>query len=121
MILTIDTSHGDKIELGLNNEEKNQKTIETKFNHSEILLPSIRGLLSEVGLGLSDLTGISVYSQGDSFTSLRLGVVAANALAFALGIPVEAVDSKDNKICHDYINLVKPEYSKNPNITISKK
>ncbi len=43
---------------------------------------------------------------------MRIGIVTANALAYALNIPVYAPKEKENKD-----NIVKPEYNREPFIT----
>ena len=61
---------------------------------AEKLLPSIEQLLTEAGLKLFDLEKIEVVNCGGSFTSLRLGVVIANALGYALGVPVSGTSGQ---------------------------
>ncbi|MBI2019279.1 hypothetical protein HYS95_01250 [Candidatus Daviesbacteria bacterium] len=63
---------------------------------SQVLLPLIIKLLQIDTPGVSnhvsnhwrDLEGIEVETGPGSFTGLRVGVSVANALGFALGIPV---------------------------------
>lgn len=55
---------------------------------SQVLLPLIVKLLQAAGCKLQDLKGIEVEKGRGSFTGLRVGVSVANALGFALGIPV---------------------------------
>jgi len=62
---------------------------------------------------LRDIKRIIVVNNGESFTSLRLGVVAANALAFALQIPI-LVEEKRGKI--KKVKQAEPVYSREPNI-----
>lgn len=55
---------------------------------SQILLPLITKLLTHQRCEFSDLKGIEVETEGGSFTGLRVGASVAQALGFALDIPV---------------------------------
>ena len=85
-------------------------------------MPAIDKLLKTQKIKLSALKKIVVASYGGSFTSLRIGVITANALAYALKIPVESEmkTKKANKRFGRY-SLVEPVYDREPNIGISKK
>ncbi len=85
---------------------------------AEQLLPGILELLTEQKLSWSDLSAIQVANQGGSFTSLRIGVVTANALAYALGLSVVGISGQ--ALQSDGYQIVEPEYSGQPNITIKK-
>lgn len=85
---------------------------------AEQLLPGILALLDEQGVTWPEIDGVEVVNQGGSFTSLRIGVVTANALAFALGLPT--VGSSGSALSADGYQIVQPEYSGQPNITIKK-
>jgi tRNA threonylcarbamoyladenosine biosynthesis protein TsaB len=85
---------------------------------AEQLLPGILELLAEQKLGWSYLDAIQVANQGGSFTSLRIGVVTANALAYALGLPVTGTNGQP--LQGDSYQIVEPEYSGQPNITLKK-
>lgn len=85
---------------------------------AEQLLPGILELLTEQQLEWSDLSTIQVANQGGSFTSLRIGVVTANALAYALGLPVTGTSGQP--LQSDSYQIVEPEYSGQPNITIKR-
>ena len=68
-------------------------------------------MLDDKGVGLNDISAIEVVPGPGSFTSSRIGVAVANALAFGLNIPV-------NGHLHEF---VKPVYDRPANITMSKK
>ena len=85
---------------------------------AEQLLPGILELLIEQQLEWSDLIDIQVVNYGGSFTSLRIGVVTANALAYALSLPVAGTSGQS--LQSDGYQIVEPEYSGQPNITIKK-
>ena len=124
MTLYINTVSSDEIILALYEKEKLiiEKKIKAPRQQSEKLLPAIEKLLKAKKTKLSDLKKISVENYGGSFTSLRIGVITANALAYALKIPVEASSkiNKKNKQFGNY-SIVEPVYDREPNIGISKK
>lgn len=124
MTLYINTTAQDEMTIGLREGDKiliNKKIISPR-QQAEKLLPSIARLLDSQKIKLSQLKKIIVANQGGSFTSLRIGVITANALAYALKIPVEAEQktAKKNKKFAGY-SIVEPIYSSEPNIGISKK
>ena len=53
-----------------------------------------------------------------SFTSLRLGLATANALAYALNIPVEDQDGQVLKVSG--LQIVEPRYDREPKISLPK-
>ncbi len=124
MILYINTSGADEIIIALRNAEKiiASKKISAPRQQAEKLLPAIERLLNAKKIKLSQLTKIVVANQGGSFTSLRIGVITANALAYALKIPVVAEPKTliKNKKFSNY-SLVEPIYDREPNIGIAKK
>ncbi|TSC97008.1 MAG: hypothetical protein CEN88_229 [Candidatus Berkelbacteria bacterium Licking1014_2] len=95
------------------------------FFQSEQILPACKNILSQAGIDKKDLTAVAVVNRGakdSSFTGLRLGVAAANALALALDIPVTAIKnfaSRSPEISRR--GFVKPLYHQKPNISIKSK
>ncbi len=124
MVLYINTSKHDKIIINLQDKNKivTQRKIVAPRRQAEELLKNIDSLLKENNLELDSLDKIIVTNKGGSFTSLRIGVVTANALAFALQIPVEAEGHNDseNKKFAQY-SIVEPLYDREPQIGVSKK
>ena len=124
MILYINTVLNDEIIIALYNKKKliAEKKIIAPRQQAEKLLPAIDKLLKAKKIKLSELEKISVENYGGSFTALRIGVITANALAYALKIPVEAKSktAKKNKKFGAY-SIVEPVYDREPNIGISKK
>ena len=61
--------------------------------HNEVLVPTVRRLLSDCGLGKNDLDAVCVSTGPGSFTSLRIGVSTAKALCYSLGADLAGVPS----------------------------
>ena len=124
MTLYINTTQNNLIEIAVKDKNKlvAYKKFESRRTQAEKLLPAIEKLLKGNKLRLSNLDGVEVENRGGSFTSLRIGVVTANALAYALGLAVKgegeikAVNSNKNKF-----NVVEPFYDREPEITVKKK
>lgn len=116
MTLTIDTSSPDLMLMTLEiDKKKYQSKIKASQKQAEKLLVAIIALLKRFKLDLKDLKKIRVQSEGDSFTSLRIGVLNANALAYALKIPVEALNDKP-ALEFSGLSVVAPSYKREPNI-----
>lgn len=124
MILYINTTANNLIEIGLKDGGKfiARKKFSSDHTQAEKLLPGIAKLLKTHKFKLSDLKGIEVANRGGSFTSLRIGVVTANALAYALGITIKGDKGEARKVKSGESNfdLVKPEYESEPVIIIKK-
>ncbi|MCD4694286.1 hypothetical protein K8R62_02925 [bacterium] len=124
MILYLDTvTNIKKIKIAL--LEGGKSSYQGEFSaykkQSEKLLFLIDKVLNDNDLKLSDIEKIKVNNKGGSFTSLRIGVVTANSLAFALNIPIEGEYKEDKPLKINKINVVEPKYDLEPNITIKKK
>ena len=61
--------------------------------HGRDLLPSIRDLLADAGVGLADVGAIAVGIGPGSYTGLRIGLTAAKTLAYATGARLIGLDS----------------------------
>jgi tRNA A37 threonylcarbamoyladenosine modification protein TsaB len=143
MTLYINTTKNNLIEISLKNKNKviSVKKFKSHRAQAEKLLPAIEKLLKANKLKLSNLASIEVADRGGSFTSLRIGVVTANALAYALGIAVAGGAggqelpvslsarfdreprraSRGGKVKNQKFSVVEPAYDREPEITKKKK
>lgn len=89
MTLHIDSKDQKKVKISLEKDSKVIKSLskENKYG-SQVLLPLIMNLLRTTNYKLQTLKGIKVETGPGSFTGIRVGVSIANALGFALGVPV---------------------------------
>src|SRR3989344_5241507 len=97
MILKIDTTKREEVTVELIEKKSGLKDqlVQKQKLGSQVLLPMIVKILKRNKVGFSDLTGIEVNVGPGSFTGTRVGVAVANALGFALNIPV---NNKKGKI-----------------------
>ncbi|TQL70245.1 tRNA threonylcarbamoyl adenosine modification protein YeaZ [Nocardioides albertanoniae] len=65
------------------------------MKHGEQLAPMLSAIMAEAGIARQDLTAIAVGAGPGPFTGLRVGLVTARTLGFALEIPVYAACSLD--------------------------
>lgn len=125
MILHIDTSDNEVVHISLLKGKTIvvKKKFKARFKQAERLLPEIDKMLKSSQVSLPEINEILVADHGGSFTSLRIGVVTANALAYALKIAVISEHSQPSQKkakAEDGIHIIKPRYSSGPNITIKK-
>lgn len=118
MTLYINTADDKNVVISIKRDDKVilEKKFEAKYSQAEKLLPEIHKLLKKSKNKLKDLNLIEVENTGGTFTSLRIGVLTANALAYGLGIPVKSTKQTENKYLKEH-NLTEPFYDKEPNIT----
>ena len=121
MTLYIDTSKNNLIYLALKKGDELilEKKITAQYSQAEKLLPGIDKLLKSANSNITKIKKIIVVNSGEGFTALRIGIITANALGFALNIPVFSSDNKQIKSDYDF-SIIKPKYKKEPNITVSK-
>ena len=93
-ILGIDTS-SSSLSVAVMDDDllKGEFTLNHKLTHSEQVMPLLDSLLSHLELKMSDIDLIGVSVGPGSFTGIRIGVAAANAMAMALDIPVVGISS----------------------------
>jgi tRNA threonylcarbamoyladenosine biosynthesis protein TsaB len=90
MVLYIDSTQVEKVEISLKNTRGKiiDTMTSTQKKGSQVLLPQIAKLLKKHHLNVKDLTGVEVNVGPGSFTGTRVGVAIANALSFALHVPL---------------------------------
>ena len=99
MILYINTKDRKVITVALKDKKKVVKSLSEENEYgSQVLLPLISKLLDREKMIFKDLEGIVVETGPGSFTGLRVGVSVANALGFALGIPVNGKKIEDKLV-----------------------
>jgi N6-L-threonylcarbamoyladenine synthase len=67
--------------------------------HVEAILPVIDEALSTAGMTKTDLGGIAVTNRPGLVGALSVGVTAAKALSFALGIPLLGIHHLEGHLC----------------------
>ncbi len=70
-------------------------TVDDQRRHSVTLLPAIEQLLADCHTAPKDLDLIAVTNGPGSFTGLRIGVVTAKTMAYALNLPLVGVNTLD--------------------------
>ncbi len=125
MTLYINTTPNNLIEISLKNKGRIVvlKKIKAERTQAEKLLPAIDKLVKANKLKLKDLKNIQIENRGGSFTSLRIGVVTANALAYALDIAISGKSGKSKSARNEKrsFKIIEPVYDRDPDITEKKK
>lgn len=60
---------------------------------AERLVPMVQGVLDDAGVVFGDVQAIVVVNGPGTFTGIRIGLSAARAFGFALGVPIYGVSS----------------------------
>lgn len=135
MILVINTADERKVFLGLLDRGKwlTRKEFLAQYQQAEKLLTEINKLLKKQACKLTDLQAILVINGPGPFTALRIGIVTANTLAWALKIPMVGIKLSEFKNFDELVKIaekkvrkakvgaiIEPFYGKEPNITVKK-
>jgi len=75
--------------------EWNEVVLDPAYGSAKTLMPAVERLLASQRLVPSSLSAIAIIRGPGSFTGLRVGVATAKAMAYALQIPVVALDGLD--------------------------
>jgi tRNA A37 threonylcarbamoyladenosine modification protein TsaB len=116
MILFLNTLDNKQIEVCLckGRQVLVCQKIPAERTQAEKLLAAVEAVLRKKKIRLKDIEAVEVKNRGGSFTSLRIGVAVANALGFALGIPVRGTDGSAKSV--GGIDIVEPIYAREPDI-----
>lgn len=96
MLLAFDTATAQvTVALHDGTEVVAQERSERSMKHAEMLAPLIESVLASAGVSPAELTKIGVGVGPGPFTGLRVGIVTARTMGFALDIPVLGVCSLD--------------------------
>lgn len=79
-----------------------------KMSGSRSLLENLEQVLAKNNKSVQDVTGIAVVVGLGRFTSTRIAVTVANALGFALKIPVVPITSPDPVLAQKKLAKTKP-------------
>ena len=66
--------------------------LRSEKRHAEDVTPMIDFVVKRAGLGLNELAAIAVNVGPGLFTGMRVGIASAQALAYALSLPLVGVD-----------------------------
>ena len=89
MVLYINTKDRKQVTVSLKKDGGVVESLSEENEYgSQVLLPLIEKILKQHDLEFNKLKGIEVEIGPGSFVGLRVGVSVANALGFALSIPV---------------------------------
>jgi len=94
LILVIDTTGNNCLAVFLYSPAGMSRLRRRAHQQSEKLLPAIQEILRRRGAALADLRAIFVATGAGSYTSLKVGAAVANALGYALDIPVLALPAE---------------------------
>lgn len=83
------------VAIGRDGEALGALAIASNRSHAERLVPAIRTLVDDTGVGLERLAAIAVGVGPGRFTGLRVGVTTAKVMAHALRVPVVGIGTLD--------------------------
>ncbi len=91
--LLLETSELPRVGLALDGVIVASVELPKGREHNRALVPTVRGLLEQLEWKPAELTGIAVGIGPGSYTGLRIGLMLAKTLAYAVGCRVVAVPS----------------------------
>ena len=95
MKLYLDTSSNQKTIVGLGDQ---RVELDSSVWHSQVVLPILVKLLKKQNRSIKEITEIELNVGPGSYTGLRVGAAIANALGYALKIPVNGKMISENQI-----------------------
>ncbi|MFC1653661.1 hypothetical protein ACFL1M_02340 [Patescibacteria group bacterium] len=88
--------------------DDNNYEFEYKSPRDQNVMGALLDSLENEQKDLTNITEVEVFTGPGSFTGLRVGISIANALSFALNIPINGEKAG---------TVINPYYGKEPNIT----
>lgn len=61
-----------------------ESSLYTQKTHSQVIMPTVKALLEQIGKSVTDVELIAVAKGPGSYTGLRIGIAAVKAMGFAL-------------------------------------
>ncbi|MDO8668840.1 MAG: tRNA (adenosine(37)-N6)-threonylcarbamoyltransferase complex dimerization subunit type 1 TsaB [Candidatus Buchananbacteria bacterium] len=132
MFLIINTAIDKSLEviLAKSKNDFKVKEVEGERRQAENLLPLIKENLKNWHKEISDIKGIAAVTGPGGFTALRIGIVTANVLAYALNVPVVGLALDEFKSQEELVekaldklsqakpgDIIMPAYGREPNIS----
>lgn len=78
-----------------------QTSLYTQKTHSQVIMPAVKEMIAQAGKQISDIGGIAVANGPGSYTGLRIGVAAAKAMSFGLGVKCCGVSTLLGLACNN--------------------
>ena len=110
-----------------------KKKFKAQYKQAERLLAEVDKLLDDQACKPASLQAIVVVNVPGPFAALRIGIILANTLGWALKIPVVGIKLSEFRDIEDLVEIssdkiikakkgsvVEPFYGKEPNITLNK-
>lgn len=95
MLLAIDTSAGTSVALVAGGRVLAEADEPGARRHAEAIGALLRDVLRDAGAAPRDIAGVVAGMGPGPFTGLRVGIAAARAFAFGVGVPLHPVVSHD--------------------------
>jgi tRNA threonylcarbamoyl adenosine modification protein YeaZ len=95
LVLALDTSTVVNVGLARGEQVLATATVTDRMAHAEQLMPLVSECVDVAGIGMADLDQLIVGLGPGPFTGLRVGVVTAQVLSFALDLELRGVCSLD--------------------------
>lgn len=101
MILGIETAVDHVgVALGDHRGIRAQTSLASDRRHAEALTPMIKFVMQQAGVSMEELSTVAVDVGPGLFTGMRVGIAAAQSMAWALEIPMAAICSLDALAMH---------------------
>jgi tRNA threonylcarbamoyladenosine biosynthesis protein TsaB len=93
-VLLIETSYRvGRVGLALDAQVVGERVLDEARRHARDLVPSVQALLAEQNWKPRDLTAVFASRGPGSYTGLRVGIMAAKTLAYAVGCKLVGVET----------------------------